>query len=385
VQLVVRDRRRGERVALALVLLIPLMAVLTHVLGQNVSRRHRQPAASPAERSAGIVLAERLAQQAFVLTPSERYVYAARAGAEGRPRGGIAGLAALAGTAALLHGLALLAFRQLLTLPVSTSRRRPRGVRRPRAARIHGISPGASAVAIAQLRLAVRTPRGRSTLLSPVLVFLVLAMIALTRNTVPFGLLAPTGIALAAFGAAFSLLATLPFAMNQFAIDGPGLTLELLSPLSEGDLLRGKAIANAVMAAGPGLLCVAAAFWMFPQGALALWISVPLAGASMCLLVAPVAAVLSLVFPRVVDLNSIGSGSNAHGIASLLGIGSVILSALPPAALAALAIAGLNRPALAPLLLLVWCAVTLGITRLSARPVRKLLAARRENLNLVVG
>jgi hypothetical protein len=105
----------------------------------------------------------------------------------------------------------------------------------------------------------------------------------------------------------------------------------------------------------------------------------------MCLLVAPVAAVLSLVFPRVVDLNSIGSGSNAHGIASLLGIGSVLVSALPPAALAAFAIAGLNRPALTPLLLLAWCAVTVGINRLLARPVRKLLAARRENLNLVVG
>jgi hypothetical protein len=338
----------------------------------------------PVERSAGVVLARRVAQQAFVLTPSERYVQATRAGVEGRPGAGMGSLLLLVGTATLLHGLALLAFVQLLTPPVSGTRRRTGTGRRLLPARFPAISPAASAVAVAQIRLALRTPRGRSTLLSPLLVFLVLAFIALTRGTMPGGL-PRGGIGLAAFGVAFSILATLPFALNQFAIDGAGLTLELLSPVSDGDLLRGKAVANGILAGTPALLCVAAAFWLFPHGDLALWISVPLGAVSMCLLLAPAAAALSAIFPRVVDLNSIGSGSNAHGVASLLGVGIVILAALPPAAFAALTILMLDRPSLTPLLLLAWCALAAGLNRLLAAPVRRLLAARRENLNLVVG
>ena len=52
-----------------------------------------------------------------------------------------------------------------------------------------------------------------------------------------------------------SLLATLPILMNQFAVDKAGMTLALLSPLSDGESLPGKAVGNALIAFPPVLIC----------------------------------------------------------------------------------------------------------------------------------
>ena len=51
-----------------------------------------------------------------------------------------------------------------------------------------------------------------------------------------------------------------------------------------------------------------------------MWLSLPLALVAATSSLAPGAAALSAIFPRTVDLNSIGRGSNAHGVASLLGL-----------------------------------------------------------------
>jgi hypothetical protein len=235
------------------------------------------------------------------------------------------------------------------------------------------------------MRLAMRTPRGRATVLSPLLVFIALS-IMLLRNAealqiVTFGI--RSGLGLATFGAFVALLGILPLALNQFAIDGAGLTLELLSPISDGELLAGKAVANGAIAAAPGLVCIVAAFFLFPEGSVWSWLAVPLGIASTYLLASPAAAAASAIFPRAVDLNSIGNASNAHGAAGLLGLACFALSGLPALALVMIA-TWLQRPALAPALLLAWCAVAFGINRLLFIPVRALLARRRENLGLVV-
>ena len=96
-------------------------------------------------------------------------------------------------------------------------------------------------------------------------------------------------------------------------------------------------------------------------------------------------AALAAMFPKVVDLNSIGNRSNAHAVANLAGLFLAVLSALPPIGLAVLARAVLDRPALTPILLLAWLAVAFAINRAAARPLRALLASRRENLALTVG
>jgi hypothetical protein len=382
IQLVMRDRRRGELAALAFVLLIPLIGISMNVVERNVSRRNRHRV-TPVERTVDTGPADRVARAAFRMTPSEQYVRAITVS------GGLASsagaLALLATTAALVHGSALLVFGRLLAFPgtISGHRAASRRMKAPR--RIPGLSAAASAVAMAQIRLTLRTPRGRSAFLAPLLAFLLFTILSLRAGSPPFSLEPNSGLGLAAFGAFFSVMATLPFAMNQFALDGAGLTLELLSPLSDQDLLDGKAFAIGAMASAPACVCLLVAFFLFPNGSPALWISIPIGVAAICLLVAPIAAAVSATFPRAVDLNSIGHGSNPHSLAGLIGVATIVLSGLPVGVLALGTLRWLQRPELTLVLLLIWCAVALAINRLLFRPVRLLLARRRENLAIVVG
>jgi hypothetical protein len=386
IQLVVRDRRRGELVALAFILFIPLVGMLTSFADRNVSRRHRhQTGSAPIERAAGPGVLETVTRGAFALTPSERYVSATRAAAAGRLPESASALLVLSTTVVLVHGFAFWLFERLLAFPGSVGPRRTATKRGTAARRIPWLSAGAGAVAMAQIRLTLRTPRGRSTLLSPLLAFCVFALLLFRRGDEAFGILPESGVGLAAFGAAISLMATLPLAMNQFAIDGAGLTLELLSPLSDEQLLDGKAIASGVIGGVPALVCLLLSLLLFPGGSVAHWISVPIAMSAVYCLLSPIAAAASVVFPRVVEMNSVGRGSNAHGLAGLIGVFSVILSGLPPIGLALATNGWFQRPELTPIVLLAWCGLTLGINRLLFRPVRALLARRRENLSLVTG
>jgi hypothetical protein len=102
------------------------------------------------------------------------------------------------------------------------------------------------------------------------------------------------------------------------------------------------------------------------------------------LLTAPVAALCSAVFPRAVDMNSIGRGSNAHGAAGFIGLFAFVAAAMPPLLLTLLATQILQKPALAPVLLAVWCVVAYALGRLGFVPVRRIFDARRENLGLVI-
>jgi hypothetical protein len=382
VQLVMRDRRRGELVALAFILLMPMIGMLTNMADGGGSRRARR-GSDPVTRPAGVSITQRLTRGAMLVAPSERYVSATRHGVAARPADGAADFGILAGMTALLHAAAVYALGRVLAFPGSGARRRGGAVSGKAARRLPGLSAGANAVAVAQLRLALRTPRGRSMMISPVLVFIVMSVIAFRSGGSFLSGGSQGGLGIAIFGALIAIIATLPFALNQFAIDGAGLTLELLSPLSDADLLDGKAVANSIIAGGTALFCVGAAYLLFHKGLTSVWVSMPLGVLSVCLLVTPGAGVASAVFPRAVDLNSVGQRSNAHGFAGLLGFLMVPLSALPAFGLVLLARL-FGRLDLAPLLLLMWCAVAFAINRLLARPIRLLLAKRRENLALVI-
>ena len=61
-----------------------------------------------------------------------------------------------------------------------------------------------------------------------------------------------TGLGLASFGSFICLISVLPIAMNQFAIDKAGVTMALLSPLTDREYLAGKAVGNALIAGPPG-------------------------------------------------------------------------------------------------------------------------------------
>ena len=191
------------------------------------------------------------------------------------------------------------------------------------------------------------------------------------------------GQGLATFISFVTLVAMLPIAMNQFAVDGPGLTMVLLSPLSEGEYLAGKAVGNALISLPSAYVCVLAVFLMFPAGTPALWVSIPIGLTATYFLVAPAAAAFSAIFPKVADLSSIGGRGNAHGLAGLLGLLAFVAGAVPCIGIVLICTL-LKRPWLAPLLLLGWCVVAFGLSRLLFVIAARIFATRRENLAMLV-
>lgn len=381
IHLAARDRRRGELLALLLMLAIPVVAISPGVL-DNGSRQRRTTSASGESSSPS--RSGTIARVAVAMVPSEIYARATRAAAQAGAGTVMPPLLGLAAMAAILHAFAFTVFARVLTSPGVTSSRRS-GPGALAGWRVPGMTPAASAVALNQVKLALRTPRGRSTLLSPLVVFLMLAVLLLqSPSGMEFAFIRlQSGAGLAAFTSFVSLLSILPLAMNQFAIDGPGLTMTLLAPIETRALLAGKAIGNGLVAAIPASLCMAAALALFPGGDPALWLSVPLALAAAYLVGAPVAAALSAVFPRAVDMNSIGSGSNAHGAAGLLGMLAFLAAGVPSLLLVTLATTVLERPRLAPVLLLAWCGSSAALSLVLFRAARAIFDRRRESLAML--
>jgi hypothetical protein len=384
--LAVRDRGRGELLALLFIVLVPALSMLPGLLQGS---RHRARADG---RDAPHVVAVApwigtVGELGKKVYPSELYVAATRSAARVDVTAAAAAIGSLAITAVALHAFGMFVFGRVLASPGSTGGRRQALPTRAAWVRtLPGLSAGGSAVAVAQVRLALRTPRGRATLLSPVVMVGIFSFLmrrhADGMDIGPFPL--SGGLSLATFGSFVSLIAILPIAMNQFAVDKAGLTLALLSPLTDREYLFGKAVGNGLIAAVPAIVCILVSLAMFPGGPAPLWIAIPLGLLATYLLVAPVAAVLSAVFPRIVDLNSIGRGSNAHGVAGLLGLITFLAAALPSVLLTLVTSKWLERPALVPVLLLAWCVVAYAIGRALFVPARSVFARRRENLALIM-
>jgi hypothetical protein len=381
VHLIVRDRRRAELMTLVIVVFLPLVGMLPGLLG---SGRHRaRDIAIEREHPNEPGWWSGIERKVFSAMPSEAYARTVHPAAEDATVV-FGSLVALIGTAGALHLAGVLAFSHVLSSPGTVGGSRTASAEAWAGWRIPATSPAVSAVALNQLRLALRTPRGRATLLSPIVVFGLLAVMMLRgRSGMDFGPFQfESGLSLASFAAFVSLLSILPLAMNQFAVDRAGLTLAMLVPLETPALLRGKAIGNALIASIPSGVCLAGAAILFPSGDPMMWLCVPLTLLSAYLLAAPVAAILSAIFPRAVDLNSIGRNSNAHGAAGLLGTLCFVTAAAPGIGIALVVGRGLGRPALAPVALLLWTAVCLAISFALFRAAEGVFERRRENLGL---
>ncbi|HVH57894.1 MAG TPA: hypothetical protein VM791_16635 [Vicinamibacterales bacterium] len=377
--LVVRDRRRGELAALIFIVVVPVLAMLPGLLhtDKDSARGRRRDRVFPPW------VAE-LGATARSVYPTEMFVRGTQASAAGDLQKPAASLAGLALMAAIAHGFGLIAFTRVLAAPGTTGSRRSAPMRAAWGARLPGLSMGASAVALAQLRLAMRTPRGRSILLSPLAVFAMFGIMMYRSGDMNFGPFKfGSGLGLAAFGSFVCLMAILPMAMNQFAVDRAGLTMTLLSPLRDEELLAGKAAGNAMIITPPALFCIVGSALLFPGGTMGMWLALVLGLVSVYLVVAPIAAMCSAAFPRAVDLNSIGRGSNAHGAAGLIGMISFVAAGAPPLLLTMLATRFLDRPQFMLLLLAGWCLISYVIGRLLFIPARRLFAARRENLAMI--
>ena len=387
IHVVVRDRRRGEILTLILILILPIAGMLPAVFATSRSGRGAGRAIEVRGPREAAGWSQTAGRAALTVVPSEAYTRAVRTATRSEYAAALPPLLILTGTAAGLHGIAFLLFVRILNSPAMLGGgRRASQSGAAKRLRLPGLSPSASAMAINQLRLALRTPRGRSSILSPLVVFFMFALITV-RNTggIDLGFLRfGSGLALAAFASFVSLLSIIPLAMNQFAIDRAGLTLTLLAPLETRAILAGKAIGNALIAGIPALVCLACAGLLFARANPSLWLSLPFALVATYLPVAPVAAVLSALFPRAVDLNSISRGSNAHAAASLLGVLAFVLSALPNVLLILFARGVLGRPGLAPLFVFGWLLVSAGLSVALFVPAAAIFERRRENLGLVV-
>ncbi|HEX5476019.1 MAG TPA: hypothetical protein VFX12_15275 [Vicinamibacterales bacterium] len=376
IHLLLRNRRRGDMVMLLIVLVLPLVGLMPIMLHEG---------ARPAARTVPTVTLPRpgtapaWSTSAARLAPSELYTRAMTPAARRRvPLGLLAWLSLItAGVIALGYA----AFGRLLDMPASVGARRGGRLGGVWGRTLPLIGPAASAVAFTQFRLALRTPRGRSILAGPVLMFSVFSLMMYRSGVMRLGRFTlANGLGLATFGCFICLFAILPLAANQFAIDRAGFTRQMLAPISVGQLLAGKAVGNALVAATPAVCCYALAGLLFRGSQPALWAALPIALVATYLLMAPAAAALSALFPRAVDLNSIGHASNAHQAAALLALVAFIASAVPPALLTLLALSVLKRPAIAPLLLLGWCGVAYLASRALFVPVRRLVARRCEAL-----
>lgn len=384
--LIARDRRRGELLALLFILVVPALSMLPGLLhgGRHPRGAEHREAAREAFHLPGWAAAA--GERAFTLYPTELYIRSIRASAAHDARTTGARFAALALTAVALHAFGMFVFARVLDAPGASGARRSVAARDAWNRTLPGLTPGASAVALAQMRLALRTPRGRSIMLSPLVMMGVFGAVVLRRpggfELGPFAL--NGGLGFASFTSFICLIGTLPIVMNQFAVDRAGMTLALLSPLSDADYLAGKAIGNAFIAFAPATICLLAGIAIFRNGSPVLWSAIPLALIATYVLVSAPAAILSALFPRLVDLNSIGRGSNAHGVAGVLGLLSFVVAGGSNLLIVLLATAWLGRPGLVPVLLVGWCVIAFGISHLLFIVARRIFAARRENLALLL-
>jgi hypothetical protein len=387
-QLLLRDRRRGDLVMLVIVLILPTIGLIPQFIlrpdrinGRRLTREERQ-ALPPSH-------AELAAQHVIRYVPSELYTRATNT-AVVAPAYTVMPLAALGLVALVIHGAAFAAYGRLLNMPTSIGLRRAGSFGGLWDRTIPGLSEGASAVAFTQYRLALRTPRGKATMFTPIIVPLLLAGLAYRRSGgavfatgggLPLSYFSGgLGLSLAAFGSFVSILALIPFALNQFGVDKAGFTRQMLSPLSIRELLAGKAVGNALIALAPALFCFVVPALIFPGGAPALWLTLLLSVVATYLLFAPAAALWSAVFPKQVDLTSIGNSANAHQVAGLLGMATFAICAGIPILLTLFVVGFLHRVNLAPVVVLAWTVIAFGLSHLLFIPVRRFVASRCETI-----
>lgn len=127
-----------------------------------------------------------------------------------------------------------------------------------------------------------------------------------------------------------------------------------------------------------GLFLVAAL--VAPGGSALLWAAALISGLSSYIVMAPVAALPSALFPKPADLGKMGNSGNTHAAAALIGTLLTVVAAIPPTLVMGIGYQLLASPLPAFCLMLLWtllaCVLALPLLGEAAR----MLEARRENL-----
>ena len=367
-QVLFRDRRRGELVSLAIALALCAAGLVPSLAAGLIPRdgaRQRLPSGAVAVSRA---------------LPSEMLASAVRGAVADRPRTVASSAGGLVVWAVLVHVSGAALYRRLVEEPDRVSRRRGAAALRLPRLRLPGATPAAQAVAAAQLRTALRTVRGRIAIaVSPLIVLFLGAQARILADDPEITLLL-NGAFAGGLGAMTAILGLQPIVMNQFASDGPGLALQLLAPMRERDLVVGKMIAGWILSVATALVAVLAAVVLYPREHPLTWPILVTTALGTALLLGPVGALLSAVFPKSVDLSRMGKQGNPHHLAALVGTGLTMACAAPPAALAAGAILVARSHALALALVAGWAILSAVAAMASLGLVSRAVEQRRENL-----
>jgi len=377
----VKNRRRGEIFTIVSVVVITGVSFLPMMFHESIEALDDdRPGPGRDISVADIERALPLWTQAL---PSELYGRTVSAAIIGRADRTIEALLLLVAEGALLFVFSSAAYRRLLDT-VESSRGSRRSARDVAGRRIPLVTPAVSAIAIAQVRTAIRSVRGRLGVLLP---GPIVAMLAFMFSRMPdegwAATLATHGHLLFGASSIFALYSLQPFTMNLFGADRAGLTLQFLSPVSDRDLARGKILGAALVFTLTLGINLAAALAVAANGSPLLWIASVINAYAMFLLLSPTCVWFSAIFPLAADLSKAGSGGNPHPLPMLAGTLIVLLFAAPGGVLLWLGPGRVGSAAIVLGLTLLWLLIAMAVSLPLIGAASRVIGARRENLALV--
>lgn len=375
---IVRDRRRGELFVIVFIIALGCAAVLPAFLSRNLGRDFAHGRRKPAASAMAWTPSDWPAWTTAL--PSELYAEAVVFGYDVPEAQKIWPLAMLAIEGGVLFALSAFVHGSIGQAVEGTRARRHRTMTGVVAVRLPGMWPGTSAVALAQVRTAMRSVRGRLVVFLPgPLVAMIAALFGSLNSTPGFeGIGDARGYLAFGGGLLFGLYAAQAFTMNQFASDRAGLTLEFLAPIRDVDLVRGKAVGCAVLIGAGGVLSFACAWLMAPGGSPWLWMATLAGGAATFLITSPLTALVSIVFPIAADLSKTGTAGNPHALA--MAAGSIAIAGCAVPVVIALSVL---PPVTACVTLTIWALASFAVCLPGLGWAAKAIRPRRENLALV--
>jgi hypothetical protein len=375
-----RERRRAEVATLIFFGFLSVAGMLPALVSQDLERSHStgRSSFSPDEFDRELPWAARL-------LPTEIYGRAVRRGIDGRSAESLALSGALLAIGATFFALSSRLHRRLVESPEEGRTRHRPGARHFAPVRWVGLSGPAAAVAWTAVRTTLRTLRGKFLLFfaGPLVALVGLTLRRAHGGSFWQGFLGQHGYLLLTGASFMALTSAQPLLANLFAVDKAGLTLQFLAPIRDRDLLRGKLAGGGLLYGATLLLCLVGVALVAPGGSPLAWAAGWVGGASTYFTMAPLLAIVSILFPKAADLNKMGNPGNPHGLAALLVTLAALVACVPPSLILGLGYEVLNMPALTLLLMLLWMLLTGGLALLMTVPLAGLLATRRENLALL--
>ncbi len=379
-----RSRRRGELFTLLFVMAFSLASFLPAMISRTFNDRVEAETSGRRSRLFNIREFDAALPPWTAFLPSELHARVISEGLARRPARAAGAVGVLALQALALFLVSSRVHRQMLSSLEGDGSRRGSSEIRARAPKVPLLTPAASAVAWAQFRGALRSVRGRLTILlpGPMLGILVIAF-----RGMPAERLATTaaeqGYLMLAAAFVLTLYSIHAVSMNFFGSDRAGLTLQLLSPIRDRDLAWGKVAGLGMIVSMGAIVCLAVSLSVARSGPVPYWIATLLGAGATFMLLTPVALWFSALFPVVSDLSKTGSGGNPHPLPMIAGTVCTALFAAPAVLIVLAAEFWFARPFMAVPLMAAWLGVTIAIAvpliNLSARTI----GYRRENLAMI--